>query len=156
MTSCYRTSSIVIEGTVGDIESLPYIESVGQLKWELGSRALVIHLTLVPYLAATGELKTKPTQHSVKMLLEAGVQPDVLVLRTEHNIELAVRQKVALFCNVDIESVIESVNVPTIYDVPLKMLDEKLDDFFFLLEQKHFVLFQLRLSGSAFKGSEVA
>ena len=116
-----------IGGTVGDIESLPYIETVRQLKWELGSKALVIHLTLVPYLTATGELKTKPTQHSVKMLLEAGVQPDVLVLRTEHNIDISVREKVALFCNVALEAVVQSINVPTIYDVPLKMLDEKLD-----------------------------
>lgn len=116
-----------IGGTVGDIESLPYIEAVRQLKWELGNRAMVIHLTLVPYLSATGELKTKPTQHSVKMLLETGVQPDILVLRTEHDIELSVRQKVALFCNVGLESVIQSINVPTIYDVPLKMLEEKLD-----------------------------
>jgi len=116
-----------IGGTVGDIESLPYIEAVRQLKWELGSKAIVIHLTLVPFLAATGELKTKPTQHSVKALLEIGVQPDILVLRTEHDIELSVRQKVALFCNVGIDSVIQSINVPTIYDVPLKMLEEKLD-----------------------------
>ena len=116
-----------IGGTVGDIESLPYIESVRQLKRELGSKALVIHLTLVPYLAATGELKTKPTQHSVKLLLEAGVQPDILVLRTEHEIDRTVREKVALFCNVDLEAVVQSINVPTIYDVPLKMLDEQLD-----------------------------
>ncbi|MCK3686052.1 CTP synthase [Maribellus sp. YY47] len=116
-----------IGGTVGDIESLPYIESVRQLKWELGNKAIVIHLTLVPFLAATGELKTKPTQHSVKMLLETGVQPDILVLRTEHDIDLSVRKKVALFCNVGLESVIQSVNVPTIYEVPLKMLEEKLD-----------------------------
>ena len=116
-----------IGGTVGDIESLPYIEAVRQLKWELGSKALVIHLTLVPFLAATGELKTKPTQHSVKMLLEAGVQPDVLVLRTEHEMDISVREKVALFCNVAIEAVIQSINVPTIYEVPLKMLEEKLD-----------------------------
>jgi len=116
-----------IGGTVGDIESLPYIEAVRQLKWELGNKALVIHLTLVPYLAATGELKTKPTQHSVKMLLETGVQPDILVLRTEHDIDLSVRKKVALFCNVNLEAVIQSVNVPTIYEVPLKMLEEKLD-----------------------------
>ena len=116
-----------IGGTVGDIESLPYIESVRQLKWELGNKALVIHLTLVPFLAATGELKTKPTQHSVKMLLETGVQPDILVLRTEHDIDLSVRKKVALFCNVNLEAVIQSVNVPTIYEVPLKMLEEKLD-----------------------------
>ena len=116
-----------IGGTVGDIESLPYIETVRQLKWELGSKAIVIHLTLVPFLSATGELKTKPTQHSVKQLLEEGVQPDVLVLRTEYEIDQSVREKVALFCNVSIESVVQSINVPTIYDVPLKMLDEKLD-----------------------------
>ena len=116
-----------IGGTVGDIESLPYIEAVRQLKWDLGTKALVIHLTLVPFLSATGELKTKPTQHSVKMLLEAGVQPDVLVLRTEHDIDISVREKVALFCNVALEAVVQSVNVPTIYEVPLKMLEEKLD-----------------------------
>lgn len=116
-----------IGGTVGDMESLPYIESVRQLKWELGNKALVIHLTLVPYLIATGELKTKPTQHSVKALLEAGVQPDILVLRTEYDIDLKVREKVALFCNVEIEAVVQSINVSTIYEVPLKMLDEKLD-----------------------------
>ncbi|SHI67972.1 CTP synthase [Tangfeifania diversioriginum] len=116
-----------IGGTVGDIESLPYIEAVRQLKRELGSRALVIHLTLVPYLAATGELKTKPTQHSVKLLLEAGIQPDILVLRTEHEIDTTIREKVALFCNVDPDAVVQSVNVPTIYEVPLKMLSEKLD-----------------------------
>lgn len=116
-----------IGGTVGDIESLPYIESVRQLKRELGSRALVMHLTLVPFLAATGELKTKPTQHSVKLLLEAGIQPDILVLRTEHEIDISIREKVALFCNVDPDAVIQSINVPTIYEVPLKMLEEKLD-----------------------------
>ena len=116
-----------IGGTVGDIESLPYVESVRQLKRELGSKVVVLHLTLVPYLAATGELKTKPTQHSVKLLLEAGVQPDILVLRTEHEIEESVREKVALFCNVDRDAVVQSVNVPTIYEVPLKMLEEKLD-----------------------------
>ncbi|SHE37911.1 CTP synthase [Mariniphaga anaerophila] len=116
-----------IGGTVGDIESLPYVESVRQLKRELGSKAVVIHLTLVPYLAATGELKTKPTQHSVKLLLEAGVQPDILVLRTEHEIDASVRGKVALFCNVDLDAVVQSVNVPTIYEVPLKMHAENLD-----------------------------
>lgn len=116
-----------IGGTVGDIESLPYVESVRQLKRELGSRAIVVHLTLVPYLAATGELKTKPTQHSVKLLLEAGVQPDILVLRTEHEIDTSVREKVALFCNVDLDAVVQSVNVPSIYEVPQKMLAEKLD-----------------------------
>ncbi len=116
-----------IGGTVGDIESLPYIESVRQLKWEMGSKAIVIHLTLVPYLSATGELKTKPTQHSVKQLLENGVQPDVLVLRTEHHIDENIRAKVALFTNVAIDAVVQSIDVPTIYDVPLKMLEEKLD-----------------------------
>lgn len=117
-----------IGGTVGDIESLPYIESVRQLKWEMGPQnCLVIHLTLVPYLSASGELKTKPTQHSVKVLLENGIQPDVLVLRTEKNLNEDIRRKVALFCNVDVSAVIESVDVSTIYEVPLKMLDEKLD-----------------------------
>ncbi|MGQ8338038.1 CTP synthase [Sunxiuqinia sp. A32] len=116
-----------IGGTVGDIESLPYIEAVRQLKWELGSNALVIHLTLVPFLAASGELKTKPTQHSVKALLENGVQPDILVLRTEHDLGIDIRKKVALFCNVEIDAVVQSIDVPTIYDVPNKMREEKLD-----------------------------
>ena len=117
-----------IGGTVGDIESLPYIESVRQLKWELGSgNAVVIHLTLVPYLSASGELKTKPTQHSVKALLEAGVQPDVLVLRTERTLNRDLRKKVALFCNVDQDAVIESIDVDTIYEVPLLMQKESLD-----------------------------
>ena len=116
-----------IGGTVGDIESLPYIEAVRQLKWELGRDALVIHLTLVPYLAASGELKTKPTQHSVKALLETGVQPEILVLRTEHELPTAVRRKVALFCNVEPRAVIQSIDVKTIYEVPLKMREEKLD-----------------------------
>lgn len=117
-----------IGGTVGDIESLPYIESVRQLKWELGrANSLVIHLTLVPYLAASGELKTKPTQHSVKVLLETGIQPDILVLRTERKLSDDIRNKVALFCNVDRDSVIESIDVSTIYMVPILMLREKLD-----------------------------
>ena len=116
-----------IGGTVGDIESLPYIEAVRQLKWELGANCLNIHLTLVPYLAASGELKTKPTQHSVKILLEAGVQPDILVLRTERTLSFDIRKKVALFCNVDIDSVIESIDVSTIYEVPILMKEEKLD-----------------------------
>lgn len=117
-----------IGGTVGDIESLPYIESVRQLKWELGNRVLVVHLTLVPYLSAAGELKTKPTQHSVKMLLEEGVQPDVLVLRTEKELGKDIKRKVALFCNVHERAVIESRDVSTIYEVPLKMYKEKLDE----------------------------
>lgn len=117
-----------IGGTVGDIESLPYIEAVRQLRWELGlANSLVIHLTLVPYLAASGELKTKPTQHSVKALLENGVQPDILVLRTERTLSEDLRKKVGLFCNVDSSCVIESIDVSTIYEVPLMMQKEKLD-----------------------------
>jgi CTP synthase len=117
-----------IGGTVGDIESLPYIESVRQLKWELGPQnCIVVHLTLVPYLSATGEQKTKPTQHSVKVLLETGIQPDVLVLRTERNLTGDIKRKVALFCNVEESAVVESVDVSTIYEVPIRMLDEKLD-----------------------------
>jgi len=115
-------------GTVGDIESLPFIEAVRQFKWEEGStNAIVIHLTLVPYLAAAGELKTKPTQHSVKALLEYGIQPDILVCRTEHHISQDIRKKIALFCNVNINAVIESMDASTIYDVPLLMLKEQLD-----------------------------
>ncbi len=117
-----------IGGTVGDIESLPYIEAVRQLKWELGGeKALVIHLTLVPYLAAAGELKTKPTQHSVKMLMQSGVSPDVLVCRTEHHLNESIKRKLALFCNVKQESIIESIDAETIYDVPNLMLNESLD-----------------------------
>jgi CTP synthase len=118
-----------IGGTVGDIESLPYIEAVRQLKFELGpTNTLFIHLTLVPYLSATGELKTKPTQHSVKVLLENGIQPDILVLRAEKNLTADIRSKVALFCNVEMDAVIESVNVSTIYEVPLLLQKEKLDE----------------------------
>lgn len=117
-----------IGGTVGDIESLPYIETVRQLKWELGSNnCLVIHLTLIPYLKAAKELKTKPTQHSVKELLEIGVQPDILVCRTEYPVNKEMRRKIALFCNVTINAVIESIDAETIYDVPLLMLKEGLD-----------------------------
>jgi CTP synthase len=116
-----------IGGTVGDIESLPYIEAVRQLRWELPGSSLVIHLTLVPFLAASGELKTKPTQHSVKLLLENGIQPDILVLRTEHQLTKDIREKVARFCNVGIESVIQSIDVKTIYEVPVLMFEEKLD-----------------------------
>jgi CTP synthase len=117
-----------IGGTVGDIESLPYIETVRQLMWEKEEDCIVIHLTLVPYLAAAGELKTKPTQHSVKMLLENGVQPDILVCRTEHPIHPSIRSKIAKFCNVTTDAVIESIDAPTIYDVPLLMQKEKLDE----------------------------
>jgi len=116
-----------IGGTVGDIESLPYIEAVRQLKWELGDDALFIHLTLVPFLKASGELKTKPTQHSVKTLLESGIQPDILVCRTEHNLNSNIKRKIALFCNVEKEAVIESIDVDSIYEVPIKILDEGLD-----------------------------
>jgi len=117
-----------IGGTVGDIESLPYIESVRQLKWELGPQnCIVIHLTLVPYLSASGESKTKPTQHSVKTLLEEGIQPDILVLRTEKKLNAGLKRKVALFCNVEESAVIESLDVSTIYEVPIYMLEEKLD-----------------------------
>ncbi|MGB3592338.1 MAG: CTP synthase [Nonlabens sp.] len=117
-----------IGGTVGDIESLPYIESVRQLKWELGDdNSLVIHLTLIPYLSAAGELKTKPTQHSVKTLMESGVQADVLVCRTEHELTDDLKQKLARFCNVRPAAVIQSIDVDTIYDVPNKMLLEGLD-----------------------------
>ncbi len=115
-------------GTVGDIESLPFIEAVRQLRWELGNNdSLVIHLTLIPYLAAAGELKTKPTQHSVKTLLEYGVQPDILVCRTEHKLNQEIRKKLALFCNVNVNAVVESIDASTIYDVPLLMLKEQLD-----------------------------
>lgn len=117
-----------IGGTVGDIESLPYIESVRQLRWELGKNCLIVHLTYVPYLAAAKELKTKPTQHSVKALQEQGVQPDILVLRTEHNISVEMRKKVALFCNVEPTAVMQSIDVPSIYRVPLNMQAERLDE----------------------------
>lgn len=117
-----------IGGTVGDIESLPYIEAVRQLRYELGiGNTLIIHLTLIPYMSASGELKTKPTQHSVKLLLENGLQPDILVLRTEKTLTKEVKKKVALFCNVEQDAVIESIDVKTIYEVPLRMLDQKLD-----------------------------
>ncbi|MFN0013642.1 MAG: CTP synthase [Saprospiraceae bacterium] len=115
-------------GTVGDIESLPYVESVRQIRWELGrDNCLVIHLTLVPYLRAAKELKTKPTQHSVKELLSLGVQPDVLACRTEHPLGTDIRRKLALFCNVEMSSVIEAIDADSIYDVPLLLLKERLD-----------------------------
>ncbi len=117
-----------IGGTVGDIESLPYIEAVRQLLWELGDKnAIVVHLTLVPYLAAAGELKTKPSQHSVKTLMESGIKADILVCRTEHQITEEKKQKLALFCNVKKEAVIQSIDASTIYDVPIMMLNEGLD-----------------------------
>ncbi|GAB3989737.1 CTP synthase [Spirosoma daeguense] len=117
-----------IGGCVGDIESLPFVEAVRQLKFELGENdTLVIHLTLVPYLQSAGELKTKPTQHSVRMLLENGVQPDIIVCRTEHPLPQEIRRKIALFCNVQVSSVIEAIDAETIYDVPLLMQKERLD-----------------------------
>ena len=117
-----------IGGTVGDIESLPYIEAVRQLMWEFEDDCINVHLTLVPYLSAAGELKTKPTQHSVKMLLENGVQPDILVCRTEHELGTALRNKIAKFCNVSSDAVIQSIDADTIYEVPLLMQKEKLDE----------------------------
>ncbi|MFB0923730.1 MAG: CTP synthase [Vicingaceae bacterium] len=116
-----------IGGTVGDIESLPYVEAVRQLKWEPGFDCIVLHLTLVPFLAASGELKTKPTQHSVKQLLESGVQPDILALRTEHKLTDGVKEKVALFCNIAPEAVIQAIDASSIYDVPNLMKEEGLD-----------------------------
>jgi CTP synthase len=117
-----------IGGTVGDIESLPYIEAVRQLQWDLGdNNALVIHLTLVPYLSAAGELKTKPTQHSIKTLMESGVHADILVCRTEHELNEGIKVKLARFCNVKKEAVIQSIDASTIYDVPNLMLEEGLD-----------------------------
>lgn len=127
-TGQYQFVITEIGGTVGDIESLPYIEAVRQLKWELGDDCTVIHLTLLPYLATSGELKTKPTQHSVKLLLEYGVQPDILVCRSEYPIGKDIRRKIALFCNVSPDAVIEALDASTIYEVPLLMEEEKLDD----------------------------
>lgn len=125
----YKFDFVITEigGTVGDIESLPYLESIRQLKWELGQNALSVHLTYVPFLAAAKELKTKPTQHSVKELQSLGVQADVLVLRSEHDLSANLRKKVALFCNVEEEAVVQSVDVPTIYQVPLMMQEQNLD-----------------------------
>lgn len=127
--SKYKFDFVITEigGTVGDIESLPYIESIRQLKWELGNSALCVHLTYVPFLAAAKELKTKPTQHSVKELQSLGIQPDILVLRTEHDLNANIRKKVALFCNVEEEAVVQSIDVPTIYEVPLKLQEQNVD-----------------------------
>ena len=127
-TGKYDVVITEIGGTVGDIESLPYIEAVRQLRWDLGrDNCVVIHLTLVPYLSAAGELKTKPTQHSVKTLMESGINADVLVCRTEHELSEDLRKKLALFCNVEREAVIQSLDAETIYDVPVMMLEEGLD-----------------------------
>ena len=126
--SSYDVIITEIGGTVGDIESLPYIESVRQLRWDLGkNNSLVIHLTLVTYLSAAKELKTKPTQHSVKTLMESGINADILVCRTEHEISDDIKNKLALFCNVEVDSVIQSIDASTIYEVPLMMKSEKLD-----------------------------
>src|SRR5450432_1927638 len=117
-----------IGGSVGDIESLPFVEAVRQVRWDLGSNnAMVIHLTLIPYLKAAKELKTKPTQHSVRMLSQEGVSPDVIVCRTEEPLTLDIRKKIALFCNVKVEAVIEAADASTIYEVPVTMMREKLD-----------------------------
>lgn len=116
-----------IGGTVGDIESLPYVEAVRQMLWEHENDCIVVHLTLVPYLSAAGELKTKPTQHSVKQMMELGVQPDILCCRTEHELDLNLRRKIAKFCNVSMNAVIEARDAESIYDVPLLMQAEELD-----------------------------
>ena len=134
-TGDYEIVITEIGGTVGDIESLPYVEAIRQMKWEMGNNCIVIHLTLIPYLAASGELKTKPTQHAVKTMLESGVQPDVLVCRTEHPLGDDIKKKIALFCNVEKRSVIEAIDVSTIYEVPVKMRSEKLDQV--VLEKLH-------------------
>ena len=125
----YHYDFVITEvgGTVGDIESLPFLEAIRQLKWELGQDAVCIHLTYVPYLAAAGELKTKPTQHSVKELQSLGIQPDIIVLRTEHDLHAGLRKKVANFCNVEPECVVQSLDQPTIYEVPVRMQEEGLD-----------------------------
>jgi len=116
-----------IGGTIGDIESAPFLEAIRQLRWEMGRNAINVHLTYVPYLAAAGELKTKPTQSSVKQLQSLGIQPDILVLRTEHHLSDELRQKVAHFCNVDLEAVVQSEDMPSIYQVPVNMQKQNLD-----------------------------
>jgi len=127
-TEGYEVIITEIGGTVGDIESTPFIEAVRQFRWELGAnRCIVIHLTLIPYLKAAGELKTKPTQHSVKVLQEHGVQPDIIVCRTEYPLNKDIKGKIARFCNVNLDSVIEAIDVDTIYEVPLRMKRENLD-----------------------------
>jgi len=117
-----------IGGTVGDIESLPFLEAVRQLRWELDDNSMCVHLTYVPFLHAAKELKTKPTQHSVKKLQELGIQPDVLILRTEHDIQASMRRKIALFCNVAPEAVFQSIDLPSIYEVPVAMNAQHLDE----------------------------
>lgn len=116
-----------VGGTIGDIESAPFMEAIRQLRWQLGRDAVCVHLTYVPYLRAAGELKTKPTQHSVKELQSMGIQPDILRLRTEHHLDDGVRKKVASFCNVDLECVVQSEDMPSIYEVPVRMQQQGLD-----------------------------
>ncbi len=116
-----------IGGTIGDIESAPYMEAIRQLKWEMGKNAVCVHLTYVPYLKAAGEVKTKPTQHSVKELQSVGIQPDILILRTEKHLDDNIRKKVAAFCNVDFDCVIQSEDMPSIYEVPVGMQEQGLD-----------------------------
>ncbi len=116
-----------IGGTIGDIESMPFLEAIRQMKWELGRNAVCVHLTYVPYLKAAGELKTKPTQHSVKELQSVGIQPDVLVLRTEKHLDQNILKKVASFCNVDLNCVVQSEDLPSIYEVPINMQKQGLD-----------------------------
>ncbi len=128
LTGDYDFVITEIGGVVGDIESLPFLEAVRQLRWELGESSLCVHLTYVPFIAAAKELKTKPTQHSVKKLQELGIQPDVLVLRTEHDINTEMRRKIALFCNVAPDAVIQSIDAPSIYEVPLAMHAQHLDE----------------------------
>lgn len=125
----YKFDFVITEvgGTVGDIESLPFLEAIRQLRWELGKEAINLHLTYVPYLSAAKELKTKPTQTSVKQLQSLGIQPDILVLRTEHHLNDDIRRKVAHFCNVDTEAVVQSMDMPSIYEVPVSMQAQKLD-----------------------------
>ena len=127
-TKKYDVIITEIGGTVGDIESLPFLEAVRQLRWELGQNSLCLHLTYVPFLHAAKELKTKPTQHSVKQLQEVGIQPDILILRTEKDIPADMRRKIAQFCNVAPDAVIQSVDLPTIYEVPIKMHEQHLDE----------------------------
>ena len=117
-----------IGGTVGDIESLPFLEAMRQIRWELGNKCCCVHLTYVPYIKAAKELKTKPTQHSVRQLQQLGIQPDVLVLRTEQDIPAPMRRKVAQFCNVSPDAVIQSIDAPSIYEVPLLMHEQRLDN----------------------------
>ena len=116
-----------VGGTIGDIESAPFMEAIRQLRWQLGRDAVCVHLTYVPYLKAADELKTKPTQHSVKELQGMGIQPDILVLRTERHLDDAMRMKVASFCNVDLECVVQSEDMPSIYEVPVNMQRQGLD-----------------------------